>query len=62
MYKVKYLRLERPKTGSWITYKLPKTMDFNERLESFIMAVMPGWEIASGCLHDPDEGVEEANF
>ncbi len=54
-WKIKYVRLERPKTNSWITYKLPKTMCFDEKLDCFLESVMPGWEVVSGSYDDPDE-------
>jgi hypothetical protein len=51
--RVTFVRLERVKTGSWMTYEFPYPMDFIEG-EEFLKVQLPGWEIASGCDEDPD--------
>lgn len=51
---VRYLRMERAATDSWITFVLPQSMDFNEACD-FAENLMPGWEAVSGCPFDPDE-------
>lgn len=54
LYLVRYLRMERQHTDSWITFVLPTDMNFNYAC-NWAEARMPGWEAVSGALHDPDE-------
>jgi len=50
---VRYLRMERSETNSWITVVLPDSMEF-ETACYYSENLLPGWEVISGCLVDPD--------
>lgn len=57
---INYVRLQRTKTDSWITYRLPKPMlwkdeETYEALMDFLVLNMPGWELISGSINNPDE-------
>lgn len=54
MNKVQFVRLHRPNTGSWVTYKLEWRMGF-EAACSVLKERLPGWESVSGALDNPDE-------
>ena len=51
--KVKFLRMERKSTDSWITFVLPRMMPFIQAA-NWAEARMPGWETVCGCPTDPD--------
>jgi hypothetical protein len=51
--KIKFCRLERQKTGSWIAYELPKAMTCEDSY-LWLDDNMPGWEFVSGCYVNPD--------
>jgi len=55
---VQFVRLERAATDSWITLELPSRKDFGDELDSFLAQSMPGWEVVSGCMENPDDGFE----
>ena len=58
LYTVKYLRMCREDTDSWITFPLSKEMNFNQACE-WVEKNMPEWEVYSGSLKNPDR--EDAN-
>ena len=51
--KVRFIRMERPLTESYITFVLPHDMLFSEGA-FHAERMMPGWEALCGCLDDPD--------
>lgn len=53
MWIIKFARLERANTGSYITYELPQAMGVEEACVWFAQH-MPGWEFVSGCPQNPD--------
>jgi hypothetical protein len=53
LYMVRYLRMERASTDSWITFILPTEMGFIYAC-NWAEARMPGWEAVSGAYEDPD--------
>jgi hypothetical protein len=53
--KLQYIRLERPSTDSWMTYRLPWPMPFTgDEIDGWMEKHLPGWEVVSGCRHNPD--------
>lgn len=52
-YGVRFLRLERPSTGSFMTIELVKILPFSDAAEA-AEAEFVGWEVITGCLVDPD--------
>jgi hypothetical protein len=57
MLTLNYTRLHRPRTDSWITFKLPKPLETTE-METFVKVAMPDWEIVSASQYNPDENYE----
>jgi len=51
---VLYCRLDREKTGSYLTYKLPHPMRAEEA-DRWIEKYLPGWEIIHSTRSNPDE-------
>lgn len=51
--QVRWLRMERLSTFSYITLQLPKVMQFSEACQ-WAEKQLPGWEVASGSPSDPD--------
>lgn len=56
---VKYVRLSRANTNSWLTYKLPKSMEAY-KVEAFMKSVLPGWEVEFSSPENPDEDLANA--
>lgn len=52
--KVRYIRLERESTDSWITFILPYTMT-TAQADEWLDHSMPGWVPGIMSLFDPDE-------
>lgn len=52
-YPILFVRIERASTNSWITYLLPRKMTLTQA-EIVLQKIMPGWEVVSGCLENPD--------
>lgn len=55
-YGVRFLRLERSSTGSFMTIELVKILPFSVAAEAAEAAEAEflGWEVVTGCLVDPD--------
>ncbi len=51
---VLYIRMERKATGSFLTFKLPRQMQFNSATV-YAERLLQQWEAINGCLTDPDE-------
>jgi len=49
---MQFVRLERAATGSWITFEF-NAMELGD-LDSFLSRYMPGWEVVSRCMENPD--------
>jgi len=63
---INYVRLERESTDSWITWHLPKPMRWEdeetyEALIEFLRVTMPGWDLVSACVENPDDEEVQAN-
>ena len=63
-YEIGFVRLHRPLTNSWITYRLPIMMSLEEvdihlmkefGCTEFGEAGVPGWEHVSSCDVNPDK-------
>ena len=52
---LKFVRLERPATGSWITFVLPYEMPSSQAYDWLEQNIMPGWEAIGGSFDDPEE-------
>ncbi len=51
---IKYIRINRSSTSSWMTLQLPWPMTL-EDAEKWCQWNMVGWEVFSGCYTNPDE-------
>lgn len=51
--EVNWLRLERPSTGSWLTYRLDSPMEFGDT-DRYVQKMLPGWEVVSGSPVKPE--------
>jgi hypothetical protein len=51
MYLVKFIRLERKSTNSWLTIKLPKDMEFDYAC-SWAEKRYPNWMAVSGSYSE----------
>jgi hypothetical protein len=60
MANIRWLRLERKVTNSYLTVYLPKAMTFGEA-ENYIRQTMPTWEVINGSPTDPDANLNEAS-
>ncbi len=56
VWQVRYVRLQRSHTDSWMTYELNRPAEFGDRLARFLAKELPGWQMVSGMCHDPHEG------
>ncbi len=57
---INYVRLERAGTDSWITFHLCEPMlwqdeETYEKLINHLAFVMPGWELVSASMDNPDD-------
>lgn len=50
----RFARLEREKTGSFMTYQLPYPMP-DEEVDEFVERILPDWEIIHTSPDNPDE-------
>ena len=59
-HEVKFVRLERVWSESYITFELPYIMPF-DMVEFFLESTgfMPGWELIMGCMTNPDNDGDE---
>ncbi len=54
MPPMRWIRLERAETGSWMTYRLPYPFNTGIETEDWAEKFLPGWEWVSGCESNPD--------
>lgn len=53
---LRYARLERPRTGSYLTYKIPGPGLPNlTQVEKLCKRTLPGWEVINASPNNPDE-------
>jgi hypothetical protein len=56
--KIRYVRLERPNTESWMTFRLPHPINMDamghEEQDAMLEALLPGWEWVSAAIDNPD--------
>lgn len=58
-FKIRWIRLERQKTESYMTLQLPEAM-YLEQAELWVEANLPpGWEVITGSPCTPDEEFDE---
>lgn len=58
---MKWVRLEREGTDSWMTYRLPHVFYRSETLEAWLAFRMPGWRWVTAAHINPDTDCEEEN-
>lgn len=51
---VRFVRINRESTDTWMTFVLPEAMEFAEAC-AWLERHMRGWEVYSGSFDDPDE-------
>lgn len=56
-FVVRFLRLERLNTGSFMTLELPYPMDSGEEADDYVLSTLPGWEIIASATHNPDDSI-----
>lgn len=55
MIPIRYIRVERQSTDSWMTLELPYDFFSGHQIEEWLRLNLPDWEWVSGCLSDPDK-------
>ena len=53
-FPCQYVRMDRPLTGSYVTYKLPFAMTAVQ-IDYWVGQNMPNWEVIMACPVNPDE-------
>lgn len=54
MTLIRFIRINRESTDTWMTFVLPEAMEFQKAC-IWLERHMRGWEVYSGSFDDPDE-------
>ena len=57
-----FIRLKRPSTGSWLTFRLPEPVkaealpELAEAVSDYAARTLPGWQVIAFSPADPEKG------